>query len=429
MLIHQSRFAVVETSAEAMLSVDQALTNVLDAFQRLPAELIPIADGLGRVLAQNVVSAQALPPFPNSSMDGYAVRAADVAHASNTTPIQLAIVGDIPAGVVPSLTVGAGQAARIMTGAMMPDGADTVVPIEQTDHASFRSGDAPAAPLITVNILKGSRAGDYVRPVGEDIAAGAVVLRSGRVLRAADLGVLAGLGITQIEVIRRPLVAVLSTGDELLTADQPLEAGKIRDMNGYTITALAQGLGARAVFLGIARDTDADVRAKLQQAVDMHADVIISTAGVSVGAFDVVKSVIESMGSLGFWKVNMRPGKPLAFGAVQSIPFLGLPGNPVSAMVSFEVFARPAILKLAGKAYQADMSEAELAEPMQSDGRRTYMRVTLERNSGSLIAHSTGTQSSGALSSLVAADGLMIIPEGVTDIPAGTRLAVRVFAD
>lgn len=412
-----------------MLSVDQALTNVLTAFQRLSAESISIADGLGRVLAQDVVSTHNLPPFPNSSMDGYAVRAADVAAASGNTPISLTVVGDIPAGIAPTVAVGTGQATRIMTGAMMPAGADAVVPVEQTTDAAFRSDNRPADPPSHISILQGVQVGDYVRPVGEDIHAGAVILHAGRVLRAADLGVLAGLGFTHVDVIRLPLVAVLSTGDELLTADQALEPGKIRDMNGYTITALVKGLGANAVFLGIARDTDADVRGKLQQAVDLHADLILSTAGVSVGAFDVVKSVIESMGSLGFWKVNMRPGKPLAFGQVQGIPFLGLPGNPVSAMVSFDVFAQAAILKLAGKNHQPRTDSAELAEAIRSDGRRTYMRVTLERKDGNLLAHSTGTQSSGALSSLVAADGLLIIPEGMTDVPAGTRLPVRVFAD
>lgn len=412
-----------------MLSVDEALANVLSAFQRLPAETISIADGLGRVLAQDVVSAQSLPPFPNSSMDGYAVRAADVAAASSDAPVQLAVVGDIPAGVAPTITVAAGQAARIMTGAMMPAGADVVIPVEQTDDSGFRTSDQATTVQSHVTILKGNKVGDYVRPIGEDVQAGAVVLRAGRVLRAADLGVLAGLGTPQVSVVRRPVVAVLSTGDELLTADQPLEAGKIRDMNGYTITALVQSLGAKAVFLGIARDTEADVRAKLQQALDLPADLILSTAGVSVGAFDVVKSVIESMGALGFWKVNMRPGKPLAFGHVQQVPFLGLPGNPVSAMVSFDVFALPAILKLAGKDYQPPTTTAQLAEPISSDGRRTYMRVTLERQQGRLIAHSTGTQSSGALSSLVAADGLMIIPEGMTEIPVGTELPIRVFAE
>jgi molybdopterin molybdotransferase len=415
-----------------MLTVDHALAKILEAFQRLPAERIPLAEGLGRVLAQSVTAAQDLPPFPNSSMDGYAVRAADVASASRDVPVRLTVVEDIPAGRVPMRTVGPGQASRIMTGAMLPPGADTVVPVEQTDGVvqGFREAHDAAALPTEIGIFQGSKPGDYVRPTGEDIQQGQVVLRDGRVLRAADLGVLAGLGYPHIEVTRRPVVAVISTGDELLTPDQPLAPGKIRDSNGYTITAAAQRLGAQAIYLGIARDTAEAVQAKFQQALDLGAALILSTAGVSVGAFDVVKSVIESMGAIGFWKVNMRPGKPLAFGHVRGVPFLGLPGNPVSALVSFDVFVHPAILTLAGKPYRPTTVEAELLDPMRSDGRRTYMRVTLERrDDGTLVARSTGTQSSGALSSLVAADGLMIIPEGMTDIPVGARLPVRLLSE
>jgi molybdopterin molybdotransferase len=237
------------------------------------------------------------------------------------------------------------------------------------------------------------------------------------------------MGNPTVRVVRRPRVAILSTGDELLSADAPLTPGKIRDMNGYTISALVQQLGAIPIRLGIARDTADDVRAHLQQALDSRADLILSSAGVSVGAFDVVKSVIDSMGSIDFWKVNMRPGKPLAFGSVGSIPFLGLPGNPVSAMVSFDVFVRPAILKMAGRNWIAATEEAHIAEPLRSDGRQSYIRVTLERTNGKLVAHSTGNQSSGVLSSLVNADGLLIIPAGVTEIHAGTQLPVRVFND
>lgn len=413
-----------------MLTVDQALEKVLGAFHRLPAERVPLAEAFGRVLARDVVATQDLPPFPNSSMDGYAVRAADVATAAADQPVTLTVIEDIPAGRAPQQHLGTGQAARIMTGAMLPSGADAIVPVEQTAGGGrgFRDDRALVLPA-EVSILKGSSAGDYVRPVGEDIRGGQVVLREGRVLRAADLGVLAGLGMAHVEVIRRPVVAVISTGDELLTPNDPLEPGKIRDSNGYTITAAAHSLGTRATYLGISRDTTEAVRAKLEEAISMGADVILSSAGVSVGAFDVVKTVIEAMGEIGFWKVNMRPGKPLAFGQVRGVPFLGLPGNPVSALISFDVFAHPAILKLAGKPYHPATTEAELAEPMRSDGRRTYMRVTLERTNGKLIAHSTGTQSSGALSSLVLADGLMIVPEGLTDIEAGTRLPVRLLTD
>jgi molybdopterin molybdotransferase len=415
-----------------LLSVDEALDRILSAFSRLPAETIDLADGLNRVLTQDARSEINLPPFANSSMDGYAVRAADLVGASKESPARLQVVADIPAGTAPTVTIGSGQAARIMTGAPMPDGADAVVPVEQTDDdpRGLNSGDRLAAPPPDhIGIFQPVKSGDYVRPAGEDVTVGQLVLREGRVLRAADLGMLAALGLPKISVIRQPVVAILSTGDELLTPDQPLTAGKIRDTNSYTIAALAEQLGAKVLRLGIARDTIDDVQSRLEQAVSLGADLIISSAGVSVGAFDVVKTVIESLGAIGFWKVNMRPGKPLAFGNVRGVPFMGLPGNPVSAMVSFDVFARPAILTLAGRDLFTAMTEAELAESITSDGRRSYLRVTLQRESGRLIARTTGNQSSGVLTSLVNADGLLIVSEGLTEIHAGTRLPVRLFTD
>jgi len=415
-----------------MLTVDEALDRVLAEFTQLPAETITIADGLGRVLAQDIHAANDLPPFANSSMDGYAVRAADIQAAQQNSPVTLNVIADIPAGFTEDVTIGAGQAARIMTGGPMPAGADAVVPVEQTDDAPRGiRGESRIAepPKPRVSIYTPVKSGDYVRPVGEDVKAGQIVLKAGRVLRAADLGVLAGLGMPRVQVARQPVVAILSTGDELLEAHEPLSPGKIRDTNGYTITALVQGLGARAIRLGIARDRVEDVHARIQQAIDQRVDLLLTTAGVSVGAFDVVKTVVESLGSLGFWKVRMRPGKPLAFGKVQGIPLLGLPGNPVSAMVSFEIFARPAILKLAGRSWHIPTFEAEITEPIHSDGRQTYVRVRLERDNGRLIARSTGNQSSGVLTSLVNADGLLIVPEGVTEVSAGSRLPVRLFTE
>lgn len=411
-----------------MLSVEQALDQILAKFALLPPERIAIGDGLGRVLAEQITAATDLPPFANSSMDGFALRASDIATASAATPIPLRVVGDIAAGSTPTITLGQGQAMRIMTGAPLPVGADTIVPVEQTDQAVEQFRTAATPPLV-IAILQAQPQGAYVRPVGEDIKRGQIILREGRILRAADLGVMAGLGVSHVSVIRRPVIAVISTGDELLAVAEPLSAGKIRDMNGYTIAAMAQALDTLPFYLGIAKDTVGAFREKLQKALELKADLILSTAGVSVGAFDVVKTVIESMGTLGFWKVNMRPGKPLMFGEVQGVPFLGLPGNPVSAMVTFDVFATPAILKMAGRPQQAQTQPAILTEVVNSDGRRTYMRVKLTRQEGKLFASSTGTQSSGALSSLVQADGLMIIPEGLFTIASGTVLPVRVFAD
>jgi molybdopterin molybdotransferase len=431
-LVVKRKCECMTDNARALLAVDEALAHVLATFSRLPAEEIAVEDGLGRVLAADIRAASDLPPFTNSSMDGYAVRAADVRGASEGKPVRLEVIADIPAGTPPSVTINAGQAARIMTGAPMPAGADAVVPVEQTDDApkGFKGEDRFGAPFpAQIGVFQPSSVGDYVRPIGEDVQAGQVVLYSDRVLRPADLGVLAGLGLTHVQVTRRPVVAVLSTGDELLEAHEPLAPGKIRDTNSYTVTALVQQAGAQAVRLGIARDSIKDVQNHLEQALVSGADLILSSAGVSVGAFDVVKAAVQSLGALGFWRVNMRPGKPLAFGNVRGVPFLGLPGNPVSAMVAFAVFAHPAILKMAGRDWQAVTREAEVAEALTSDGRQSYIRVTLERVNGSLLAHSTGNQSSGVLMSLVHADGLLIVPAGMTAIPAGTRLPVRLLVD
>jgi molybdopterin molybdotransferase len=412
-----------------MYSVDQALERILAAFERLPAERVMLDDALGRTLAADVRASEDLPPFANSSMDGYAVRAGDVAQAGRNHGVRLGVVSDIPAGTYSDRPIGRGEAARIMTGAPMPPGADAVVPVEQTDSPPERFQPGQAAPK-AVQVYAAAAPGAYVRSAGEDVRAGQVVLRAGRHLRAADLGVLAGLGLGQVDVVRRPRVAIISTGDELLEVGESLTPGKIRDSNGYTITALARDLGAEAVRLGIARDSVADVLAHLEQALAFSANLIISTAGVSVGAFDVVKVAVEQLGALDFWKVNMRPGKPLVFGQVRGVPFAGLPGNPVSAMVTFDVFLRPAIRKMLGLTASVPTVEAELVEVMHSDGRRTYVRVTLARDGDRLLARSTGNQSSGVLTSLVQADGLLIIPEGTAgDIPAGTRLPVRLYGE
>ncbi|MCI0711772.1 MAG: molybdopterin molybdotransferase MoeA [Chloroflexi bacterium] len=401
-----------------MLSVDEALEMVLAGIERLTIESIPIQEARGRVLAGDVTSAQDLPPFDNSAMDGYAVIAANI----QQPPVTLTIVEDIPAGKAPQKTLQSGQAARIMTGAPLPPGADSIVPVELTG-VDRHSDIAPDV----VEIFQAVERGAYVRPVGEDIQQGEIVLSAGHLLRPADIGVLAGLGYSSVEVVRRPRVGILSTGDELLLPDQPLTPGKIRDMNTFTITALVEEYGGEPVPLGIARDTEQSVRDHLNRAIEESCDLILSSAGVSVGAFDVVKTVLEEMGAVNFWKVNMRPGKPLTHGYVNGIPFLGLPGNPVSSMVSFEVFARPVIRKMLGLDWGMQTRTVRVGETLRSDGRMTFARVKLVEEAGDLVAYTTGTQSSGAISSMVKADGLLIIPAGVTEIKPGDRLAVRPF--
>ncbi|NJL93546.1 MAG: molybdopterin molybdotransferase MoeA [Anaerolineae bacterium] len=295
-----------------MRSVQAALAEILGAFQVLSAEQVPLRAALGRTLAQAVQAENDLPHFDNSAMDGFAVRSADL----QPVPRRLTVIGDVPAGVYPTFTVGEGQAARIMTGGALPLGADTVIPIEATDQERS-TAELPA----TVEVHVSRPAGSYVRRQGEDVQTGSTLLQAGHVLRPQDLGLLAGLGVAHVEVVRRPRVAVLSTGDELLPPDAPLVPGKIRDMNSYTLPAMIEMLGAEALFLGVAHDTPEAVHALLDQSVEQCADLIVSSAGVSVGARDVVKQVLAELGALDFWKVNMRPGKPLAFGHVRGVPY------------------------------------------------------------------------------------------------------------
>jgi len=404
-----------------LLSVDAAVARILERFAPLPAESIELLASLGRVLAEDIRAEINAPPFANSSMDGYAVAAADTAEA----PVRLRVSLDIPAGSFPTEPIRPGEAARIMTGAPLPEGADAVVPVEQTDQG-WRSGDSPPLPD-SVGILKTVRPGDSVRPVGEDFRAGDVVLPALSVIRPQELGVLAALGKTNVPVVRQPRVAILSTGDELIEVDQPLAPGKIRDSNGYTLYGLIAQYGALPLRLPLVRDTADDVRRRFQQALDLQPDIILSSAGVSVGTFDVVRSVLSEMGEINFWRVNLRPGKPLAFGQIGGIPFFGLPGNPVSAMITFDVFVRPALLKLAQRPDTIPMVTAALAEDVRTDGRRTYMRVKLRRDGDHFVAFTTGTQSSGALTSMIKADGLIIIPEGLETARAGESYTVRLL--
>jgi molybdopterin molybdotransferase len=403
------------------LTVAEALARVLGGVSVLPAEQVAISEALGRVLASVVVAQDDLPPFANSAMDGYAVRAADVASAGEESPAVLRVAGDIAAGIAPDIRLGPGEAARIMTGAPLPDGADAVVPVEATSEP-WRNHERtlPAA----ISVFRAVRAKDYVRFPGEDIEAGQQVLPAGHLLRPQEIGVLASLGASHVRVMRRPRVGVLATGDELIAVGEPLRPGKIRNSNAYTQEAQIRALGAVPVPLGIARDDVDDVRDKLQQGLESEVDLFVSSAGVSVGAYDVVKAVLEAEGNVGFWRVRMRPGKPLAFGTYQGVPYLGLPGNPVSALVSFERFARPAILKMAGhSAWERPRLSVTLLQPLASDGRETYARaVVSRREDGSYGASLTGEQGSHIMTSLIQANALVVVPEGMFDVPAGAQL-------
>lgn len=313
-----------------------------------------------------------------------------------------------------------------MTGAPLPPGADAVVPVEDTDDVWASTGDAPQSQH--VQIMRRVEPGDYVRPVGEDIRAGQTVLQAGTRLRPQDVGVLVSLGRTEISAIRQPRVAVISTGNELVDIDAPLLPGTIRNSNSYVLAGLVLQQGGIPLQLPVARDTLDEVRQCFQAALDQQPDLIVSSAGVSVGTYDVVRTVVDELGHVDLWRVNLRPGKPLAFGYVGGVPFFGLLGNPVSAMVTFDIFVRPALLKQAGDDPAAvPLVTAALGEDVRSDGRRSYVRVRLERRGDEFVARTTGTQSSGALMSMVLADGLLIIPEGVTEAPTGSRYPVRLL--
>ncbi len=410
-----------------LLNVDDALKQILNTINPLGNEMVELSAALGRIIAENIVSDSNLPPFPNSSMDGFAVHAADVAQANNQNPISVRVVMDIPAGTMPSRHIQQGEAARIMTGAPLPEGADAVIPVEDTNAQWTQGSDEALQKSVEIN--RSLKSGDYVRLAGEDIRNGEQIIAQGTLIRPAEVGLLAAVGRSKIAVIRQPRIAIISTGDELVDVGETLKPGKIRDSNSYTLAALVTVNGGIPIRIPTARDTLDDVRRRFQEALDQKPDLILSSAGVSVGAFDVVRTIIDELGKVDFWRINLRPGKPLAFGQVGGVPFFGLPGNPVSAMVTFDVFVRPTLLKLGHRQDQTTTIEAAVSEDMRSDGRRSYIRVKLQRAAEGWTAQTTGTQSSGALSSMMLADGLMIIPEDVKFLPAGTKLPIRLLRD
>jgi molybdopterin molybdotransferase len=412
-----------------VISVDEALAEILRHVQPLPPERVPILDARERVLAEEIVSDVDIPPFDNSAMDGYAVRAGDVAGASPERPVRLEVVDSVAAGYVAGRKVGAGEAIRIMTGAPLPEGADTVVPYEDTSDFDRPRDERLDEPSDEIEVRRAVAPRDHLRPAGEDIRRGEVVMSPGRMIRAQEIGVLASLGHETVLVHRRPRVAILATGDELLEVHEPLAPGKIRNSNEYTNAALVERTGGVAVRLGIARDARADLVAKIRSGLEQGADLFLTSGGVSVGDYDVVKDVLGTEGEMQFWQVNMKPGKPLAFGLLAGgVPLIGLPGNPVSAMVSFEQFARPAILKMLG---QRDLAkpvvQAVVDEPVENSGRRGFVRVIVSRQADGYHARTTGEQGSGVLTSMAKANGLAVIPEGTRRVEAGSELAVQML--
>ncbi len=395
----------------AVLGVEEARERILAAVDVLEPERVPVLAAGGRVLTEEIAADRDIPPLTNAAMDGYAVRGADVASA----PARLRVVGEVAAGHVSDVRVEPGTAMRIMTGAPIPEGADTVVRFEDTQT----DGE-------WVEVLTSYALGKNVRPAGEDVRAGQVVLRSGQVLRPQEVGMLAAVGRLDVTVVRRPRVAILATGDEVVPPDQSPQPGQIRDANSYTVAAQVERYGGVPLMLGVARDQAALIQAGVREALEQGADLMITSGGVSVGDFDLVKQVLAAEGEMHFWSLNMKPGRPLAFGAVGGIPLLGLPGNPVAAMISTLLFARPAILKMQGFTdWRMPTVRARLAQSIErKDGRRHYLRVQLRTAETGREAILTGDQGSGILKSLVDADGLAVIPEDADHLPAGTVVEV-----
>lgn len=412
-----------------MISVDEALAEILSHVQPLESEQVPILDALGRVLAEEIISDIHVPPFHNSAMDGYAVRAADVAGATPETPFRLKVIGSVAAGYVAGTQIEPGTAVRIMTGAPLPGGADAVIPYEDTSDFDRSKEQRLAIPASEIDVRKAVEPRDHVRPAGEDIQKGEQVMAVGRVIRPQEIGVLASLGRETVLVHRRPRVAILATGDELLEVHEPLEPGKIRNSNEYTNAALVTRTGGIPIRLGIARDTEADLTDKIRFGLEQGADLFLTSGGVSVGDYDVVKDVLGAEGQMQFWQVLMKPGKPLAFGLLPGgVPLIGLPGNPVSAMVSFEQFARPAILKMLGHADLAKPTvQAIMDVPLTNSGRRGFVRVIVTQQQDGYHARTTGEQGSGVLTSMAKANGLAVVPEGIQFVEAGSELTVQML--
>jgi molybdopterin molybdotransferase len=415
-----------------MVSVEEARERILAFFERLPVERTPLLRALGQVVAEDIVAPFDIPPLDNTAMDGYAVRASDTTGASEQSPRVLRVIADLAAGYVMDTAVGTGEAVRIMTGAAIPPGADSVVPFEETDEMLRAPGQA-AARVGSVQIFKAARPGANLRYRAEDVSRGQTVIPAGRIVRPSEIGVLASVGLAEAPVYRRPVVAILSTGDEVTEPGQPLTAGHIYDANAHGIAAMVAKAGATPRLLGIARDTVEDLTRKIREGLD--ADMLVTSAGVSRGDFDVVKDVLAQEGAIDFWTVCMRPGKPLAFGALNApggrrVPHLGLPGNPVSSMVSFELFGRAAIFKMLGRDdWQRPLLRATTRDRIVNvDARRFYGRciVTLGED-GRYYASLTGPQGSGILTSMSAANALTVIAETVSVVEPGEEIDVMML--
>ncbi len=400
-----------------MITVEEALDQILPNIQPLGTEKVSILEALGRVIAEDIDANRDIPPLDNSGMDGYAVRSGDIRGADPNHPVRLEVIEDLPAGFISNKTVRRGEAIRIMTGAPIPKGADAVIPVEHTKKEDR-----------SVSIFQTVLPGGYIRRAGEDVKKGERVVSTGDLIRSAEVGMLASVGRSFVSVYQRPMVAILCTGEELVDVDGALEDGKIVSSNSYTLAAQVKDCGAVPVQLGIAKDRKEEIKEKLLHG--LRADLLVSSAGVSVGDYDFVKDVLNDLGmKMFFWKVAMKPGMPLAFGAIQGKPVFGLPGNPVSSMVSFEQFVRPSLLKMMGhRQIFRPVIEAILKEDIHKEpGKRHFVRALVTFEGDHYLVTTTGAQGSGILRSMVKANGLIIIPESQEMVRAGEKVRVQLL--
>jgi len=412
-----------------VISIEEARERILSYVHVLDSEEKHPLDALGQVLDEDLVAGFDIPPLPNTSMDGYAVRAADTAGVTQDSPRDLKVIGEVAAGYLFEGAIGRGEAIRIMTGAPLPAGADSIVPFEETDEPFEKAPEKSRIVAETVRVFKAASPGNNVRGAGQDVRKGQTVLRRGTVLRAADVGVIASLGLDRVRVFRRPVVGVMSTGDELLDPGEPLAPGKIYDANQYSVAAMVERFGGVPMLLGVAKDNIEDLTTRVHEG--LSADMLVTSAGVSRGDYDIVKDVLAREGEVAFWTVAVKPGKPLAFGVFQKdgrrVPHIGLPGNPVSSMVAFELFGRPAILKMMGKTdYRRPIIRAVAEERIENigDPRVFYARCVVTERGGRYYARLTGTQGSGVLTSMSLANGLTIIPADVDVVEPGQEVDV-----
>ena len=401
-----------------MILVKEAQNIILEKLQPLEPENIPLLNTLGAVLQEDICAQRDNPPADNSAMDGYALRFNDISSLDQNNPLSLKVVEDIPAGQKPTKSINPGEASRIMTGAVVPGGADTVVMVEETEK---KNG--------SVSILKPQKKESHVRKQGEDFKKGDILLSKGDLVTSSNIAIIATAGYAKLSVNRKPVVAILSTGDELVDVGAKAEDHQIINSNTYLLASQVLESGAKPMLLGIVRDRKDDIKEKLKSADE--ADIIITSGGVSVGDYDFVKDAIQDLGSdIVFWKIAMKPGKPLTFSMLSKRPLFGLPGNPVSSFVSFEQFVRPAILKMSGhtdifrKTIRATLTEGI---KKKDDGRRHFLRSTLTYINGSYSVSALSGQGSNMLASLASANSLLIIPESETELKSGQQVEVQVL--